>query len=152
MVSRFCGYKDIPIGMYPGDGFLCDENTKFYNKYISEKYGTEFVPVGKKNPEKAVELYRRVLSQAEDKSVVIVTIGPLNNIADLLRSKGDSYSDKDGKTLIEEKVYAVISMAGSVESKKREFNIVCDGKAAKMFADEIPVPVVYSGVESMPVR
>ena len=147
VVSRFCGYNDIPIGMYSGDRFLCDESTKVYNKFISEKYGTEYVPVGKKTPEKAVGLYRRALSQAEYKSVVIVTIGPLNNIAALLKSKGDTYSDKDGKTLIEEKVYAVISMAGAVESKKREFNIVCDGEAAKTFADEIPVPVVYSGVE-----
>ncbi len=147
VVSRYCGAKDIPVGQTSKQNFLDDETTRQYNKYLTEHFGSDYAPGGARKAEDAVKLYRRLLAAAPDKSVVIVTIGPLNNMGELLRSTADEVSEKDGLTLIKEKVYAVVTMGGSTESHRREYNIVCDGDASALFAEKLPVPVVFSGVE-----
>lgn len=147
VINNFCSNSDIPIGMYSKPGFLCDEDTMAYNKTISERFATQYEPVGNKQPEDAVRLYRRLLADADNNSVIIVTIGPLNTIAQLLTSEADDICNQSGTELIAQKVYTVISMAGSTENKQREYNIVCDGTAACTFVEKMPVPVIYSGFE-----
>lgn len=147
IINRFCKQDGIPVGIFAGDGFLCDDSAKTYNKYLSEKYNTRFEPVGTDKPEEAVSLYRRLLANAADNSVMLVTIGPLNTVAALLKSQSDDICPKDGLTLVKEKVYAVVTMAGCTESKQREYNIVCDADAAEIFINEMPAPVIYSGFE-----
>lgn len=147
IIGRCFGYSDIPIGMWSKTGFLCDDSCKSYNKYIAEHFKTKYEPVGNLKAENSLKLYRRLLAGTEDKSVVIVTIGPLNTISEVLMSKGDEISPDDGHTLIEKKVYAVVTMAGATMSKQREYNIVCDPDAAETFLQKMPVPVIYSGFE-----
>ena len=56
VINNFCSNSDIPIGMYSKPGFLCDEDTMAYNKTISERFATQYEPVGNKQPEDAVRL------------------------------------------------------------------------------------------------
>lgn len=143
VVNQYYGRKDIAIGMYEGTDFLDGPETLIYNKFLSETYKTDFYPVGEKRAEPATRLYRKLLAQAPEKGIILVTIGPFNTVANLLKSQGDDISPKDGITLVREKVYAVVSMAGSATTKRREFNICSDGDAAAFFTKEIPVPVIY---------
>ena len=146
-VARYCGAGEITIGQTEKKDFLDDETTRQYNRFLTQRFSPEYGPEGRKKPEDATKLYRRLLAAAEDKSVVIVTIGPLNNMGALMRSTADEYSPLDGCALIEKKVHAVVTMGGSTEIHRREYNIVCDGEASALFAEKLPVPVIFSGVE-----
>jgi inosine-uridine nucleoside N-ribohydrolase len=72
----------------------------------------------------AVDLYRNILSEQEDASVVIVTVGPLKNIEDLLKSRPDAYSDLPGKALIERKVKKFAIMGGHFPHGRNEWNLM----------------------------
>ena len=52
----------------------------------------------------ALTVLRESLAQAEDDSVVIVSLGFLHNIAQLLRSSSDNISDLSGSELVRKKV------------------------------------------------
>lgn len=94
----------------------------------------------------SVEVYRKVLAMQPDTSVTIVTVGFLTNLANLLNSKGDSFSPLTGKELIEKKVKWLVSMAGSFPSG-REFNMDKDIKSSKEVFANWPTPVIFSGFE-----
>ena len=56
----------------------------------------------KKVPD-AVEVYRKILAEADDKSIVISSIGFINNLANLLQSGPDQYSQLTGVELVDAK-------------------------------------------------
>ena len=60
----------------------------------------------------AVEVYRQVLAEAEDHSVVISAIGFATNLADLLRSGPDDKSPLTGLELVGQKVKTVVWQGG----------------------------------------
>ena len=81
--------------------------------------------------------------------IVLVAIGPLCNMAELLRSGADEYSDKDGKALVTEKVSEIYVMGGAFRPKAdgkptAEWNILQDVGSARYFAANCPVPIVFS--------
>lgn len=94
----------------------------------------------------AVEVYRKALASQPDKSVTVVTVGFLTNLANLLQSKGDKYSPLDGKALVEQKVKQLVCMAGRFPSGS-EFNVNQDAAASKYAFDNWPTPVILSGFE-----
>ena len=57
-------------------------------------------------------VYRKILSQQEDNSVIIISLGYLNNLSELLQTGPDEYSDLGGKGLVHKKVRAYYCMAG----------------------------------------
>lgn len=59
-----------------------------------------------------VALYRKVLSEAEDGSVTIASIGFLDNLSGLLNSTGDKYSSLSGPRLLSAKVRELVIMGG----------------------------------------
>jgi inosine-uridine nucleoside N-ribohydrolase len=63
-----------------------------------------------------VDLYRTVLSSAEDESIHIISIGGLANLADLLKSEVDHISHLSGSQLISAKVSELIVMGGQYPS------------------------------------
>lgn len=143
-IATFFG-RDIPIGTYDKPGFLTEDYCLKYNKFLSERY-----PRSHKDYPSAVTLYRKLLSEAEDKSVVVCPIGPLNNLSELIDSQPDEYSHLTGLELFERKVYSVVAMAGNFtrpEVSEREFNIICDAPAAENFFSRISVPVYLDGFE-----
>src|SRR2546423_4998117 len=70
----------------------------------------------------AVEIYRRILAAQPDKTVTIITVGFMTNLANLLRSQSDEYSSLTGIQLVKKKVRLLVSMAGRFPSGK-EFNL-----------------------------
>ncbi|KAI0816355.1 inosine/uridine-preferring nucleoside hydrolase [Xylaria sp. FL0064] len=68
-----------------------------------------------------VALYRKVLSEAEDGTVTIASIGFFENLSGLLNSTADSCSDLDGRELVARKVSELVIMGGGYPSG-HEFN------------------------------
>lgn len=102
----------------------------------------------KKNDEVpgATEVYRKVLASQTDKSVTIITVGFLTNLAALLRSVPDKYSPLNGKELVKQKVKLLVSMAGSFPAGS-EFNVNRDAAASLFVFTYWETPVLLSGVE-----
>src|SRR5690606_20361261 len=94
----------------------------------------------------AVALYRKVLAQQPDHSVTIITVGFLTNVAALLQSDPDQYSDLSGKELVEKKVKKLVSMAGKFPFG-REFNVHEDVESAKYVIENWPNKIIFSGFE-----
>lgn len=100
--------------------------------------------------EDALELYRKTLAAQPDKSVTIVTVGFLTNMANLLQSKPDKFSPLSGKELIKKKVKLLVSMAGRFDEEMgefQEFSVVKDSVASVIAFDQWPTPVIFSGFE-----
>ena len=162
-ICRYYGNKDIVISTYLGKDFLDDEKSMIYNKTITEEFDNRYK---KTQPDDAVEMYRKILSTQQDKSIEIIAIGPLNNLSALLNSAADKYSLMSGRELIESKVIRLVSMAGIFETPVKEteeefkktiktelsdfveFNVVCDIEAARNVAENWPTPKIYLGFEA----
>lgn len=139
-LNNFCGFPDVPVGTYDKPGLF--ENYIKYNKYIAENF-SEAYKANALKAEKATNMYRRLLANSPNSSVMLITIGTLNNIADLMRSAPDAISPYSGMDLIRNKVYCIVSMAGKYPEGP-EFNIMCKADDAKKVFEECPVPVIYS--------
>ena len=94
----------------------------------------------------ATEVYRKVLASQPDKSVTIVTVGFLTNLAALLESAPDKYSPLNGKELVKKKVKQLVSMAGSFPAGS-EFNVNRDAAASQFVFNNWETPILLSGVE-----
>ncbi|GAC1424616.1 MAG: nucleoside hydrolase [Chitinophagaceae bacterium] len=100
--------------------------------------------------ENALTLYRKILAARPDKSVTIVTVGFLTNMANLLQSAPDKFSPLAGKDLIRRKVKLLVSMAARFDNemgKFKEFNVVKDSAAAVTAFSNWPTPIIFSGFE-----
>ncbi|KAI0006448.1 inosine/uridine-preferring nucleoside hydrolase [Xylariaceae sp. FL0662B] len=94
-----------------------------------------------------VALYRRVLSEAEDGSVTIASIGFLDNLSGLLNSTPDTYSSLSGPGLIAAKVAELVVMGGGYPSG-HEYNFFGgDPQLAAHVVHNWPGRVVFSGAE-----
>jgi inosine-uridine nucleoside N-ribohydrolase len=94
----------------------------------------------------ALDLYRKILSSQPDHSVTIITVGFLTNLANLLKSPGDSWSPLSGFELVNKKVKNLVSMAGRFPSG-REFNLAEDVNASKKVLADWPTTILFSGFE-----
>ena len=100
----------------------------------------------------AVDVYRKILSEAEDNSVVIVTVGPLANIQNLLLSDADNYSALNGKDLVHQKVKEFVMMGGRFPQggtdETTEWNFDGNMPGVTQFVlNNIDLPIVFSGFE-----
>ncbi len=96
-----------------------------------------------------VELYRSILSKADNNSLHIISIGFLTNIADLLRSEADYISPLSGVKLLAAKVSELIIMGGRYPSGW-EYNFGgTDPNSTAYVLDHWPktVAVTFSGGE-----
>lgn len=94
-----------------------------------------------------VALYRKTLSEAADGSVTIASIGFFNNLAGLLDSPGDSYSELTGPELVDRKVAELVVMGGGYPSG-HEFNFWgYDPSATARVVNNWKGPLVFSGSE-----
>lgn len=161
-ICRYYGHSEIPIGTFKGEGFLDGDECKRYNKYLTENFPNRY---RESQPEDAVDMYRRILAAEQDGSVLFIAIGPLNNLSDLLNSKADGYSPLDGRELVEKKVKRLVLMAGNFSENDAllgligdenedyngnpgaEYNVVCDGEAAKNVVLNWNTPKYFLGFE-----
>ena len=141
--NRYFGKPNIPIGVPGSDApaFSCPNhwNDSLVVKYLPKLKTNKDYPA-------ATEVYRKVLADQNDKSVVIVTVGFLSNLADLLKSGPDQYSLLSGKELVAKKVKKLVAMAGGFP-EGNEFNINQDAKASVYTINNWPTPILFSGFE-----
>lgn len=147
VLNRYYGYS-VPIGQCPRPDFLSEETHQKYNKAVSEHFlGDEQI-----NFQPALPVLRQALAQAAPQSVILTTIGPLNNIGDLMTSGSDEISPLSGRELVADKVTKIVCMAGCFDPTKHgpqfaEWNVEMDIKAAQIVVNESPVPVIFCGFE-----
>jgi purine nucleosidase len=152
-VNTFYGRPDIPIGRVQGG------KTPEAGKYLPLKQvfdaGRARYPHDENRKQglpNAVFLLRKLLNEQPDRSVVIVQVGFSTNLARLLESKADVYSDLDGEELVAQKVKLLSMMAGAfrpIDGNTRfcEYNIVEDKASAKYLVNNWPTDIVFSGFE-----
>ncbi len=138
--NTFYSRPDIPIGVAE-DG---PEFGSSYNQQIAEEFLQD---LGTGNAWDATELYRKILSEQPDSSVVIITVGFITNIEDLLKSEPDQYSELNGLALVNKKVKQWTSMGGGYPSSGGEFNFNRHASATVYAVENWPKPILFSGFE-----
>ena len=133
----------IPIGV-PRNAAVNQRDKQHWTDSILSKYPHAITL--NDQAEDAVTLYRKVLANRPDHSVVIITVGFLTNLQGLLKSGPDSQSPLDGMQLVSQKVKQLVSMAGKFPSGW-EFNVFSDSTASAYVFDHWPTPVLLSGFE-----
>lgn len=143
VINRRYGKDDIPIGMYDKSGFLWDEVSEKYNKALCMNYENRFRDSVAQNAAlhapKALDVLKTALIEAEDSSVTFIAIGPLNNLADLIR-------DEDGFKLVLQKVKLLATM--SCGMNQIEWNIEMDIKSAQEVYEKWPTPIITTPFET----
>lgn len=153
VMGTWYGYPDIPVGIIR-DGADCGDDSASYTRKVLDMKDDKGEPLfarsrsGYGDYPESVDLYRKVLSEAEDGSVTIISVGFSTNLARLLDSGADEYSSLSGKELVAKKVRMLYTMAGNMsDSTFTEYNVVIDIPAAKKVFAEWPTPLVTSPFE-----
>lgn len=146
LLNIYFGRPDIPLGAPKG------ENAPNLTTWHNEKW-TEYLPANYRHTIKqtsdaqdAVQVYRKILSEADDRSITICTVGFFTNLRNLLLSGADSYSPLTGVELVRQKVKRLVSMAAHFP-QGREFNVFIDAPASKVVFEQWPTEIVFSGFE-----
>ncbi len=154
IVDTYYGHGDIPMGIAekPVDTSKDGLNPDGVN-YVTAVSKMDFTRTqieGVAMPS-AVKLYRKLLASRPNRSVRIISVGFLTNLAALLESPADDISPMTGKELVAKKVDCVAVMAGNFrkenDGKFPEYNVVRDIPSAQKFFAECPVSVVVSPFE-----
>lgn len=145
-INSWFGRPEIPVGTLKDPGLLVGPH---YTEELALRYPGKF-PRGEDYPD-AVRLYREILAAQSDQSVIIVAVGPLRNIANLLKSAPDAASELDGAKLVERKVKRLDIMGGkyppqpSRDAKDAEWNFAQCVRSAVEVCGHWPTPVVFNG-------
>lgn len=143
-INTYYGRPDIPVGGYRGP----------YS--ISHAVSTYVEPVAKAFPHPlysglqasdAWKLYRKILAQSPDTSVVFVVVGFHTNMELLLDSKPDEYSPLNGYELVKQKVKLLSCMGGNFPDGGEEFNFNTYARSTLYVVSSWPSPVVFGGGE-----
>ncbi len=98
----------------------------------------------------AVKLYRKILAAQPDTSVTIISIGPFTNLAQLLNSNADEFSQLNGIQLVSKKVKQLVAMAAAIDNSGNsgyESNVTTDITAAQKVFNKWPTQITLSGFE-----
>jgi len=146
IINRYFGRPNIPLGApRQGVDMIDPRFTRIYWPEILPLLYPHQIKRTEDAPD-AVSVYRKVLSSQPDASVHIICTGFLTNLAALLQSKPDEYSDLDGTALVKKKVNRLIAMAGGFP-QDREFNVCTDSTASVIVFKQWPTPITLSGFE-----
>lgn len=147
VLNHYFGRPDLPLGAPKKGVDIVDR------RFVNENYWCDALPQTYPHKVKraseapdAVEVYRKVLSSQPDTSVTIVTVGFFTNLAALLETGSDKYSNLNGADLVKKKVKRLVSMAGSFP-KGREFNVFADSTSSVKVFNEWPTPIILSGFQ-----
>lgn len=143
VINTYYGRPDIPIGNVKTFGVY---RNSIFARIITEKYPQD-TELGE-YVEDAVTMYRKLLSEQEDSSVVIVTLGYLTNISNLLHSGPDKFSSLNGEDLVREKVQRIVIMGGAYPyhtDPGKYGNFKPDPAAAVDVATNCPVQIIFTG-------
>ena len=153
IMGTWYGCPDIPTGIIR-DGAECGGDAESYTRKVLGMKTPEGKPLFGRthsdygNYPESVALYRKLLSEAGDSSLTIVSVGFFTNLARLLESGPDEWSGLSGMELVRRKVRSLVAMAGCIsDTTHYEYNVVLDIPSAKKVLAEWPSPVVISPFE-----
>lgn len=141
VINTYYGRPDIPVG---ASKIGPDEEIWYHDAVPTFPHRL----AASSDAPAAVSLYRRVLAGRPNKSVTIVTIGWLTNLADLLSSGPDGYSVLTGKELVAAKVRELVAMGGVWPNNQGEgeYNFSMDLVAAHKVIRDWPGPIMFTGL------
>ncbi|MDR1666597.1 MAG: nucleoside hydrolase [Bacteroidales bacterium] len=147
LLNTYFGRPDIPLGA-PLAGPDINDLPRFPSGYWADTLPVKYPHKIKRTADApdAVQVYRQILSGQPDTSVTIITVGFFTNLAALLQSPPDRFSELDGTALVRKKVRRLVSMAGSFP-QGREFNVFIDSTASITVFNQWPVPILLSGFQ-----
>ncbi|MFG0296696.1 MAG: nucleoside hydrolase [Maioricimonas sp. JB045] len=153
-VNTFYGRPDIPIGVPQEAQRRESKYLKVVNARDNGQFRYPHDLLSNADAYDAVDLLRKTLAAQPDHSVVLVQVGIAPNLARLLETKGDEWSDLDGPALIRKKVKLLSIMAGAFEPIRGndhylEANVINGIPAMQKLAADWPddVPAIWSGFE-----
>lgn len=148
---RYNDRGDIPLG------YVYDGVTDFDGDYLLQTLDARVDGQPLLNPERGIEsglpeackLLRELLAGQPDNSVVLISVGPMTNIARLLESGPDAASPLTGIELVKQKVSSVAAMAGLFAEgfDHPEWNVEMDIPSAQTVFAKCLVPLTASGFE-----
>ena len=142
-INTYYRRPNIPIGKSLSGPSLND----MYGQWIStQDYYYDLAP--EQVWDNVIDLYRKLLSEQPDTSVVLVSVGYTTNIRDLLESEPDEYSSLNGRDLIEQKVKFWSCMGGRYPSSGGEANFQDWQGDTKYSIDNFPRPIVGTSSEA----
>ncbi len=154
IMGTYYGYPDIPVGVVRNGAPDNPPGWVNYAKAVVDMKAMDGTPLfvrsrgGYEAYPDAHILYRKLLSEAPDSSVTIISVGFSTNLARLLDTPADEYSPLTGRELVARKVKLLSNMAGNmVEPKHPEYNVVKDIPAARKVFSEWPTSIVTSPFE-----
>lgn len=136
-INTYYGREDILVGELKDKDFCCLPHYELFNNEIGKPFEKMEFP-------SAVTVMRRVL--AAEEGVTLVTIGPLRNIYQFMKSEPDEISPLSGMELLK-RLDRVVCVGGDYKVGNREFNFVSDITASRYFLEKCPVPILFSGYE-----
>jgi inosine-uridine nucleoside N-ribohydrolase len=92
-------------------------------------------------------LYRKLLAAAPDESVVIISVGMYTNLARLLETGPDQFSELSGMGLVKQKVDYLCLMGGNFVEALPECNVVTDSAASSEIFTRWPTRIVITPFE-----
>lgn len=141
-LNSYFGRPELPIGVEHG---ISLNHHSRYTREISEEFPGSITDYNQ--AEDAVLLYRRLLVESPDSSVVVISIGHLTNIARLLASSGDEISPLSGKELVDQKVKLWSCMGGHFPEGKEANFYRPDPESTVYSVANWPGKVVFAGWE-----
>jgi len=142
VINTYYGRGDIPIG----SSKTGPRPEEWYHDSVGD-YPHDLT-TGDDAPD-AVALYRKILVAQPDRSVTIVVVGWLTNMADLLNSKPDQYSPLTGRQMVKAKVKELVSMGGRWPNSRKdegEYNFRMDPGAAHGVIGDWPGKITFTGL------
>ena len=144
IINGYYGRPDIPVGCARSGG-KSGASAAHVNRYGAtvDKYAKWVKHRNSSDAPDATAVYRRVLAAQPDKSVVICSVGFLNNLRFLIESSPDGLSPMDGKTLVAKKVKLWVAMACKYPSGA-EYNSKSDPESSRIAFENWPTPIVFT--------
>jgi hypothetical protein len=143
-INRWFGRPEIAVGTLKDDGLLPNPG---FSAEVVRRFPHAFAE-SREYPD-AVTLYRQLLAKEPDHSVVVLAVGPLRNLANLLRSSADKDSPLDGRDLVARKVRRLDVMGGHyppfASAKDAEWNFKMDPASASLICSEWPTEILFNG-------
>jgi hypothetical protein len=142
-INTWFGHPEIPVGTLKEAEFLDHQG---FGTEILKRYPKKWAS-GQDYPD-AVKLYRRILMDQPNGSVVMLAVGPLRNMANLLQSPPDDLSPLDGRALVAQKVKRLDVMGGTYppsNAKGPEWNFKQDPASAALVCSDWPTPILFNG-------
>ena len=146
IMNTYYGHPNVPVGLerngvknprcfIPYNG-ICDLKDVNGNPMFKRSFDESKCIDGYK-------LYRKLLSEAKDKSITVVAIGFMTTIAQLFESGADEYSSESGLDLFGKKVKAVYIQSGRFEAgdSLSGYNMRAASKQAAIFYNKLPKDV-----------